>query len=132
MSALSGAVSQRYEINGSIGWKPGEDEFVPDLIVYRVADCDELAPRFTGMPLLVAEVFSRDLIRDTVLKAPQYAMVGLSQYWLINPKGVIEVLRLDPAEGSFWCEAVLTDSEQIVKLADGTEVTIDPKEIFTR
>lgn len=129
---LDGQLPEGYEINGAIGWKPAADEFGPDLIVYRAADYDETEPRFTGMPLLVVEVLSQNVGRDTIVKAHRYAKVGLPQYWIVNPEGVIEVLVLDPAEGAYRIETRLTDTEQTVKLADGTEVTIDPKAIFTR
>jgi Uma2 family endonuclease len=122
-----------YEINGAIAWKPGRDEFGPDLIVYRIEDHDETAPRFTGMPLLVAEVLSRDVGRDTVVKAHRYAKLGLPQYWLVNPAGSIEVLDLvSAAEGAYRIRTRISDAVQAVTLPDGTEVTVDPKEIFTR
>jgi Uma2 family endonuclease len=99
--------------------------------VYRTSEHDELAPRFTGMPLLVVEVLSQNVGRDTVVKAHRYAKVGLSQYWIVNPAGAIEVLVLDSAEeGLYRIETRLTDAEQTVKLADGLELTIDPLQIF--
>jgi Uma2 family endonuclease len=122
-----------YEANVAIGWKPAADEFGPDLIVYRTAEHDKLAPRFTGVPLLVVEVLSQNVGRDRVVKAHRYAKVGLPQYWIVNPAGAIEVLVLESAEeGLYRMETRLTDTEQTVKLADGIEVTIDPVEIFAR
>lgn len=130
---LAPQLPEGYEANGTIGWKPAADEFGPDLIVYRAADYDELAARFTGMPLLVVEVLSQNVSRDTIVKAHRYARVGLPQYWLVNPVGSIEVLNLQSVEeGLFRVETRLTDTVQTVKLADGTEVTIDPKALFTR
>lgn len=130
---LEPQLPEGYEANVTIGWMPAADEFGPDLIVYRAEDHDELAPRFTGMPLLVVEVLSQNVGRDTVVKAHRYAKVGLPQYWLVNPAGVIEILDLESAEqGLYRIEARLTDTEQTVKLADGTSVTIDPAAIFTR
>jgi Uma2 family endonuclease len=114
-----------------IGWKPRDDEFGPDAIVLRFADHDRWAPRFTGMPLLVVEILSQDVGRDTVVKAHRYAKVGLPQYWLVNPHGVIEVLNLQPGDDPVYrIETRITDTPQVVKLPDSTEVTIDPREIF--
>jgi Uma2 family endonuclease len=130
---LEPQLPEGYVANVAVGWKPARDEFGPDLIVYRAADVDELSPRYTGMPLLVVEVLSQNLGRDTVIKAHRYAKVGLPQYWLVNPAGTIEVLNLKPGSDElFEIETRLTDTVQTVKLADGTEVTIDPKALFTR
>jgi Uma2 family endonuclease len=85
-----------------IGWKPGSDEFGPDVIVFRLADHQVRAPRFTGLPLLVAEVLSQDVSRDTVVKAHRYAKAGLQQYWLVNPEGVVDVLALASAERGLY------------------------------
>lgn len=117
--------------NLGIGWKPAGDEYGPDLIVYRSDAYDEHSPRFTGMPLLAVEVLSSSVSRDTVMKANRYARAGLPQYWLVNPSGVLEVLNLESAqEGLFRWYLRLTDTPGQVVLADGTEVTIDPKALF--
>jgi len=130
---LEPQLPEGYTINGPINWKPARDEFGPDLVVYRIDEYDELTPRFTGMPLLVVEVLSQNVSRDTIVKAHRYARLGLAQYWLVNPAGTIEILTLDPADdGVYRVETRLTDTVQQVRLADGSEVTIDPKALFTR
>jgi len=130
---LESQVPEGYEVNGTIGWKPAADEFGPDLIVYRAQDYDEEAPRFTGTPLLVVEVLSQNVGRDTVIKAHRYAKVGLPQYWLVNPAGAIEILNLESAdEGLFRIDTRLTAEVGTVKLADGTTVTIDVGALFAR
>lgn len=65
-------------------WKPGEDEFVPDLIVFD--DTDEQA-RYTGMPHLVVEVLSSEPARGTIRKFAKYAAAGLQRYWIVDPDG---------------------------------------------
>jgi Uma2 family endonuclease len=130
---LEPQLPEGYEANLMIGWKPRKDEFGPDLIVYRAAEYDELAPRFTGIPLLVAEVLSQNASRDTVVKANRYARAGLPQYWLVDPAGAVEILDLESArDGIYRVVQRLTDTVQVVMLVDGTEVTIDPKALFTR
>jgi len=114
-----------------IGWKPARDEFGPDVLVLRLADHDVRAPRFTGRPLLVVEVLSRDASRDTVVKAHRYARAGAPQYWLVHPEGPLEVLALESAdEGIYRVAHRLSDAAEQVVLADGTEITVDPKALF--
>jgi Uma2 family endonuclease len=118
-------------INAAIGWKPGRNEFSPDLIVYRASDHDEQAPRFTGMPLLVVEVLSQKVGRDTVIKSHRYAKVGLPQFWVVNPAGVIEILNLQHGDDPVYrIDQTLTDVVSTVRLVDGTELSIDPKALF--
>jgi len=76
---------------------------------------------------------SQNVSRDTVVKAHRYARLGLPQYWLVNPAGAIEILNLDQTDdGLYRVETRLTDTVQQVELADGTEVTVDPKALFAR
>jgi Uma2 family endonuclease len=128
---LDPQLPEGYVANLGVGWKPADEEYGPDLIVVPTAGLDVRAPRFTGMPLLAVEVLSSSVSRDTVVKANRYARVGLPQYWLVNPSGVLEVLNLESAEeGLFRWYLRLTDTPEKVVLADGTEVTIDPKALF--
>jgi Uma2 family endonuclease len=83
------------------------------------------------MPLLAVEVLSKNVSRDTVLKASRYARAGLPQYWLVNPEGGLEILNLESAEGGLFRSYLqLTDAPEKVTLADGTQVTIDPSAVF--
>jgi Uma2 family endonuclease len=120
-----------YVANLGIGWRPQSDEYGPDLIVYRLADHDERASRFTGLPLLAVEVLSTNAGRDLVVKPVRYARAGLPQYWVVHPDGFVDILDLDSkGEGVFRACLRLTDTAQKVTLADGTQVTIDPTALF--
>ncbi len=66
------------------GWKPGEDEFIPDLMV--LDEPDETV-RYTGIPHLAGEVLSTDRATDIVRKRRKYAAAGLPRYWVIDPDG---------------------------------------------
>ncbi|MDP3984383.1 MAG: Uma2 family endonuclease, partial [Acidimicrobiia bacterium] len=68
----------------SWGWKPGQDEFGPDVIVF---DETEEKKRYTGLPHLAVEVLSTDRARDLVRKFAKYAAAGLPRYWVIDPDG---------------------------------------------
>jgi len=62
-------------------WKPGTDEFVPDVIVFD--DTDENV-RLTGTPHLAVEVLSTDRGADLIRKFRKYADAGLPRYWIVD------------------------------------------------
>ncbi|WP_299038494.1 Uma2 family endonuclease [uncultured Pseudokineococcus sp.] len=64
------------------GWKPGADEYGPDVMVHPRTD-EQV--RFTGTPLLCVEVLSTNRGDDLVRKASKYARAGLPQYWVLDP-----------------------------------------------
>jgi Uma2 family endonuclease len=94
------------------GWKPGGDEFIPDVMVHD--DTPEQA-RYAGTPRLVVEILSSDPARDIIRKAAKYAAAGLERYWIIDPDGPeIIVYRL--------VEGILVEQE---RHGPGAEVTLD-------
>lgn len=81
---LEAAAGDAAQVTEAWGWKPGADEFGPDVVV--------LAPtletkRLTATPHLVVEILSEDRSRDTVLKFAKYAAAGLPRYWTVDPDG---------------------------------------------
>ena len=62
-------------------WKPGPDEFIPDVIVF-----DDTADnvRLTGTPHLAVEVLSTDRGADLIRKFRKYEKAGLPRYWIID------------------------------------------------
>ncbi len=79
-------------------WKPGKDEFVPDVVVHDITPEET---RYTGTPCLVVEVLSSDPARDIIRKAAKYAAAGLERYWIIDPDGPeVIVYRLMTASSS--------------------------------
>ena len=65
-------------------WKPGADEFIPDLTVFE--HHGEIV-RYTDVPLLAVEILSSDRAADIVRKHHKYAAAGLERYWIIDPDG---------------------------------------------
>ncbi len=65
-------------------WKPGADEFIPDLMV--LDEPDEQV-RYTGTPHLAVEILSTDRAADMLRKARKYGAAGLAHYWVIDPAG---------------------------------------------
>jgi Uma2 family endonuclease len=93
-------------------WKPGEDEFVPDVVVHDITPEET---RYTGTPHLVVEVLSSDPARDIIRKAAKYAAAGLERYWIIDPDGPeIIVHRLT--------DGILVEQR---RHGSGTTVTLD-------
>jgi Uma2 family endonuclease len=99
-------------------WKPGNDEFIPDLVVFDHAGEDT---RLVATPHLAVEILSTDRAADIIRKAAKYARAGLERYWIIDPDGPeIVVHRL--------VDGVLVEQ---IRHGPGTEVTLDagPAEI---
>jgi Uma2 family endonuclease len=93
-------------------WKPGADEFAPDVIVFDDSDEDK---RLTVVPHLAVEVLSTDLATDFYRKLARYAAAGLERYWVIDPEGpTVIVYELD--DGTY---------RETGRYGPGSEVTFD-------
>ena len=71
------------------------DVVVPDLVV--VARASQISDRaIEGAPLLVVEILSPSSVRrDRRLKFDRYAVLGVTHYWIVDPKArVIDCYRL--------------------------------------
>lgn len=108
------------------GWKPGADEFVPDVIVF--ADTGEQV-RLSAVPHLVVEVLSSEPARDLIRKHAKYAAAGLPHYWVIDPDGPeVIVYRLNDA--GLLVETGRHGPGQSVTLDLGVaSVTFDPADL---
>jgi Uma2 family endonuclease len=82
VSLLEAAATASVCVVAEWAWKPGDDEFIPDVLV--TGPTDEQV-RFTGTPLLVIEVLSTNRSHDLVTKSNKYAQVGLPRYWVADP-----------------------------------------------
>lgn len=92
--AIEQALPPTHDVVMAWAWKPGADEFIPDVMVHPVTTEQQ---RFTGVPALVIEVLSTNRRDDLLVKRAKYAAAGLSHYWVVDLRGVgsIEVLLLD-------------------------------------
>ncbi len=79
---LDDSLPDGYEVVEAWAWKPGADEFIPDVVVISTTD-EEV--RYTELPHLVIEILSTDRARDMIRKARKYASVGLERYWIVDP-----------------------------------------------
>jgi Uma2 family endonuclease len=93
-------------------WKPGADEFIPDVMVF---DSTDEQKRLTARPHLVVEILSSDPARDIIRKAAKYAAAGVKRYWIIDPDGP-EVIIYRLTGG------VLVEQD---RHGPGTQVTLD-------
>ena len=93
VAILSSAVPASHEVTAGWAWKPGPDEFIPDVMVHPATT---ESARFTGKPALVVEVLSTNRGDDLVVKTTKYAAAGLVHYWVIDPRdGVLDTFALE-------------------------------------
>lgn len=96
-------------------WKPGSDEFIPDLIVFD--DTDEEV-RYTGLPHLVVEILPTDRDRDLLRKMHKYAAAGVPRYWVVDPDGGPEIIEYRLVPGT-------TAYDEVGRHTGSTEVNLD-------
>ena len=107
-------------------WKPGADEFIPDLMVFD--DTGEQV-RLTAVPHLVVEVLSTDRARDMVRKAAKYAAAGLERYWIIDPDGP-EIIVHEAVDGVFVERSRHPAGTTVTLEVGPCELTLDPAELL--
>jgi len=96
---LVGAVPEGVRARFGWGWKPGNDEFIPDVMVFD--DTGETL-RLTGVPYLAIEVLSTDRGADLIRKYRKYAEANLPRYWIIDlGETGPEVITYELREGVF-------------------------------
>ncbi|MCP3974141.1 MAG: Uma2 family endonuclease [bacterium] len=110
------------------GWKPGTDEFIPDLIVFDRKD-DTDSRRLSAIPHLVVEILSTDRAADMITKAHKYASAGLEHYWIIDPDGP-KVIVYELRQGVFVETARHTPGGQARLDVGPVEITVDPAELL--
>ncbi len=94
--AIDAALPPGVRVRSNWGWKPGDDEFGPDVIVF---DDEAEDRRYLGTPHLAVEVLSSHRSRDLVTKRAKYAAAGLPRYWVVDPRGPeIVVFELDDGD----------------------------------
>jgi len=68
-------------IEAAWAWKPGPDEFIPDVMIFDETDENV---RLTDTPHLAVEVLSTDRAADLLRKFRKYAEAGLPRYWIVD------------------------------------------------
>ncbi len=113
-TAIATSLPETTEVTRAWSWKPGIDEFIPDLIVH---DATDEQVRYTGTPHLVVEILSTDRAADLLRKARKYATAGVRHYWVIDPDGP-EIIEHALATGA-------TDYTVTGRHTGDTPVTLD-------
>jgi Uma2 family endonuclease len=80
-NVIEAALPATVRVRQAWSWKPGSDEFIPDLIVFDDTDEDV---RYTGLPDLAVEILSNDRANDLLRKMHKYAATGLPRYWVVD------------------------------------------------
>ena len=110
------------------GWSPAgvSEEYVPDVMVHPVTS-DEA--RFTGVPLLCAEITSTNWVNDLVLKRAKYAAAGLRDYWIVDRRE--NLLRQYQLHGDVLVETARSGDQGRSELRfAGRSVDIDLRILF--
>ena len=79
---LKAACPEGYTAVSEWAWKPGADEWAPDVMV---CERDDAAIRFTGTQQVIVEILSTKRTDDVVRKLYRYAAAGLPRYWIADP-----------------------------------------------
>ncbi len=125
--ALKAALPETAKVLHEWAWKPSNDEFIPDLIVF---DRTSHQPRFTNTPHLCVEVLSSEPARDMFRKFAKYATADLEHYWIIDPEDptVIEYRLEDGA----YREVARYQPGSKANLDIGVaSISIDPADLVT-
>ncbi len=111
---------------GESAWKPGPDEFGPDVMVCE-RDID--AARFVGSPQVVIEVLSSRPAYDLVRKSAKYAAVALLRYWVVDPAAP-SLTAFELRDGD-WVEVARATADERVELDFGVgRVTVCPSDLL--
>lgn len=126
------ALPTGYEVIEGWAWKPAEDEFIPDLMVF---DSTDERARLTALPHLAVEILSSDRARDMMRKAWKYAAAGLQRYWIVEPGepgevtpgGVPELIEHRAVEGVFVEQGRYRPGATVtLEVAPDMSVSFDP------
>jgi Uma2 family endonuclease len=108
---LDDAAASGYQVYPEGAWKPGTEEWAPDIMVCPRQD----AVRFTGTPELVVEILSSNPARDLVLKSHRYAAAGLPRYWVVDAEALY-LTAFELQEGEF---------SEVAHAGPDDEITLD-------
>lgn len=103
---IEAALPEGYSVCEAWGWLVGDDEFVPDLMVY-VSTEDQRALRST--PLLAVEILSSDRAADTIRKFAKYASAGLERYWIMDAE-TLEIVVYELVDATYVEQERVTES----------------------
>lgn len=86
VTMLKLVVTEDLAVTAAWSWKPGADEFIPDVMVHELTG---ESVRFTGVPQLAIEILSSNRGDDLIVKGSRYAAAGLPHYWVVDPRDAV-------------------------------------------
>ena len=127
---LDAAAPDGIRVTQAWSWMTGNDEFVPDIVVYD--QTDELI-RLTAMPHLAVEVLSTDRAADLIRKFSKYAAAGLPNYWIVDldEDAGIEIVTYELRDGVYVETGRHSGGEETTLKAGPMTVKICPTELTT-
>ena len=122
------AASDATRVGFGVGWKPGIDEFIPDVMVFD--DANEEA-RVTSIPHLAVEVLSTDRGVDLIRKFRKYAEAGLPRYWIVDlDETGPEVVTYELRDGVFVETGRHRGDDEVTLDVGPMTVTFAPNELL--
>ena len=97
VQVIGEALSEGVEVTTGVGWKPGADEFIPDVIVF---DATDEVVRLTATPHLVVEVMSSDPAADIVRRRTTREKAAAAQRMRSAESGGAATARPSSSAGS--------------------------------
>jgi len=123
---IEAALPLGVKVREAWAWKPGDDEFIPDVIVF---DDTTEQRRLTSLPHLAVEILSDDRGRDLIRKFHKYAQAGLARYWLVDPDRP-DIIVYALGEAGVYGEVGRFGPGDIAELDVGPcRVTLDPADL---
>ena len=127
--ALLQSVTEGVRVRLGWGWKPGSDEFIPDLVVFDAMLEDK---RLTAAPHLAIEVLSTDRGADLIRKFRKYAEAGLPRYWIVDlDETGPEVVTYELRDGVFVETGRHRGNDEVTLDVGPMTVTFAPNELLT-
>lgn len=110
-------------------WKPGLDEFIPDVSVFD--DTSENV-RLTATPHLAVEVLSTDRGAGLIRRYAKYAEAGLPRYWIIDLEETgPTVITYELREGVFVETGRHSGDEEVTLDVGPMTVTFAPNQLLS-
>lgn len=114
-----------YQVYVEAAWKPGKDEWAPDIMV-----CPrQKAVRFTGTPELVVEILSSNRARDLVMKPSKYAKAGLPRYWVFDPETLV-LTAFELRDGEYVDVAEVGSDDEVTLDFGIGRITVCPRHLM--
>lgn len=126
-SAIKPALPEGVRVALAWAWKPGADEFIPDLTVF---DHHGEIVRYNDTPHVAVEILSSDRAADIVRKHHKYAAAGLPRYWIIDPDGP-RITTYELGDDGVYAETGDFGPGDVADLDLGVaQVTLDPTSLL--